>query len=170
MTKFANELIQMADNYGCTLTINDKNIKQTQQNSLWYGGEILTLKKDGYTCHIYALGNVIGSIYKIDAKGNIISELAYVKDKINLGNFGDELRNYIRNDDELQKAVQGFKRKNEKHGYKIELSNNNWWEVFVTSPDGVYHDLMWNLESDTIKDALTEVLDQLNELKKATEE
>ncbi len=29
---------------------------------------------------------------------------------------------------------------------------------------------MWDLESDTIKDALTEVLTQLDELKKATEE
>lgn len=46
------------------------------------------------------------------------------------------------------------------------MDYNNWWECFVYTPDGVFHDLMWALDSDHIFAGIGEVFFHMNEVLK----
>ena len=37
------------------------------------------------------------------------------------------------------------------------MEHNNWWECSVYTPDAVFHDLMWVLDSDHIFAGIREV-------------
>lgn len=58
----------------------------------------------------------------IDQKTN--GEIAYVKDKSNGGSFYSIMCPYIQNDTHLYEIIEDKDPK-----YKIEFSNNNWFEV-----------------------------------------
>ena len=34
--------------------------------------------------------------------------------------------------------------------YRLDMEHNNWWECFVYTPEGKFHDMMWALDSDHI--------------------
>lgn len=160
------QLKEKAAAKGCELQFHCE-VSEEKQNSLWYGGEVVTILKDGYKFHLHANGDVIGSLYR--SKGIIgpVSLLFYIKDKSNMGDFGMELSHYISTDKELNvltDALSDGQLKKDGFIYKLELSNNNWWEVFVTSPDGKWHDLMCDLGSDKLADAIIEVIASIPEL------
>lgn len=160
------QLKEKAAAKGCELQFHCE-VSEEKQNSLWYGGEVVTILKDGYKFHLHANGDVIGSLYR--SKGIIgpVSLLFYIKDKSNMGDFGMELSQYISSDEELNvltDALSDGQLKKDGFIYKLELSNNNWWEVFVTSPDGKWHDLMCDLGSDKLADAIIEVIASIPEL------
>lgn len=79
-------------------------------------------------------------------------ELLYVKDKNNSGRFGSDIQPYLKTDRALVAAIC------RKHNrYWIDMEHNNWWECSVSTPDGVFHDLMWVLDSDHIFAGIREV-------------
>lgn len=166
------QLKEKAAAKGCELQFC-REIPKEKQNSLWYGGEVVTILKDGYKFHLYANGDVIGELYR--SKGIIgpVSLLFYIKDKSNMGDFGIELAQYISTDEELgvlTDATSDGQLKKDGFIYKLSLTDNNWWEVFITKPDGSYHDFLYELESNKLSDAIIEVIDSIPDLIKEIKE
>lgn len=79
-------------------------------------------------------------------------ELLYVKDKNNSGRFGSDIQPYLKTDRALVAAIC-----RKLNRYWIDMEHNNWWECSVYTPDGVFHDLMWVLDSDHIFAGIREV-------------
>ena len=130
-----------------------------RQDSLWYGGDCVTVEYKGYRFIVSANGDVIGDLLKAQSDGSTPRNLEYVKDKGNKGEFGKMLRRYVDSDEHLSRILAY--RDDE---YSIELQNNNWWEVFVVDPQGQFHDLMCVLDSDKLFDAVKEVIEARDEL------
>lgn len=94
-----------------------EKIDNDRLDSIWYGGQMVNIKGDGYEADIYAIG---------DIRAWIKNE--YYCDKNNGGMFKEYLEdNGITNDTELQQAIDNG---------EIEFENNNWFEVFVQTDDG----------------------------------
>lgn len=130
-----------------------------RQDSLWYGGDCVTVEYKGYRFIISANGDVIGDLLEVQKDGSPPRNLEYVKDKGNRGEFGAMLRRYVDSDEHLSQILAG-----QDDEYSIELQNNNWWEVFVVDPQGQFHDLMCVLDSDKLFDAVKEVIEARDEL------
>ena len=131
----------------------EDSISLRRLSSLWYGGGMVNVKYNGYTFHIEAIGDVYADLYSTRNDRHI----AYVKDKYNNGNFGSEMLSYFRSDTSLEKILAG-----EHHRYRLEMCHNNWWECFVTDPQGVFHDLMWALDQDDLFEGIEAVLNSLD--------
>lgn len=126
-----------------------KNIDANHQLHYWYGGNCVEIKHKGYTAYIAAVGDVYAYLYDDSQE-----ELASVIDKNNGGDFLTEMSKYINNDEELLSLI-----KNE----QLIFLFKNWWECCVVCKNGKFHDLMWNLESDYLCDAIEEVKEELDE-------
>lgn len=165
MYTLTKRITKLASKYGCQISF-PTNVSEKRQHSLWYGGDVCIIERNNYKYHLSALGDVIATLYKIDSKSGMESTLFYVKDKYNMADFGMELKNYIDSDEKLQEMLEGkiVSSSNDNNSLILEMDDNNWWEVSVTSPDGVWHDLMCCLDSDKFEDALLEVLESLDEL------
>lgn len=46
--------------------------------------------------------------------------------------------------------------------YRLDMEHNNWWECFVYTPDGEFHDMMWALDSDHIFEGVEVVLSAMD--------
>ena len=124
-------------------------IRRKQYSSLWYGGQIAAIRVHGCVFEVHALGDVYAWLYD---KSDRDRELLYVKDKNNSGRFGSDIQPYLKTDRALVAAIC------RKHNrYWIDMEHNNWWECSVYTPDGVFHDLMWVLDSDHIFAGIREV-------------
>lgn len=134
-----------------TVTIID-NLGSDHQAHYWYGGRCATINYKGYIASIEAVGDVYWSY---DGDSN------YYKDKNNGGYFYGEMRNIIKNDTELYDAIESG---------KLQFDCNNWWECFIYDKNGVFHDLMWDLDSIRLDDAIEEVKVSLDEMIKHIEE
>jgi hypothetical protein len=135
------------------IQFND-SISLKRLDSLWYGGNVVDIKYEGYTFHIEALGDVYADLY---AK-NSDELICCVKDKNNGGLFKQEIASYFRSDKDITDA------ENEKHLlYDLNIKNNNWWECSLTDPQNNLHDLTWSLGSNNLFEAIDEVLDGMNE-------
>lgn len=89
-----------------------QNFTKDRQDSIWYGGDIVSIEIRGYIVYIGAYGDL----------RVIINGWEYV-DKNNGGMFVQYLEeNGIHNDTELKEAIQNG---------TIEFLNNNWFEAFV---------------------------------------
>ena len=89
-----------------------QNFENERKDSIWYGGDIVSVDIGRYEITIGAYGDIRALV-----NGN------YYTDKCNDGNFIDYLREEgINNDKELKMAI-------EKH--KIKFENNNWFEAFI---------------------------------------
>ena len=136
-------------------------VSLNRMHSLWYGGNMVSIKYKGYTFHIDAAGEVRAYLY-LKSSGN---RLCYVKDKTNGGYFSSEMTPYFRSDKTLYKLIDG------KHLlYDLSLHNTNWWECFLTDPQGKFHDIMWALSDDNLFSAVAEALGSLEEKIKYIEE
>ena len=94
---------------------------------------IWSVSYKGYIFHIDAAGEVRAYLYL--KKGG--KKLCYVKDKTNGGYFRPEMTPYFRSDKTLYKLIEG-----EHCLYDLSFHNTNWWECFVTDPQGKFHDIM----------------------------
>lgn len=128
----------------------DADVLPHQQAHYWYGGEMATIKFNGYIFCLEALGDVYARLYQ---RSDLNEPLEHIGDKHNHGALGNTLRHYIETDAELEQLIEGTH-----PTYTLELEDNNWWECFVIDPDGVWYDLMWNLDSTLLSEAIEEVL------------
>ena len=133
-----------------------EDLRKNQYSSLWYGGEIATIRYKGWKFELYACGDVRAVLSR---KSDPENELFYVKDKNNAGQLGEELQPYIETDKALYAAINGQHRK-----YRLELLNNNWYECFAIDPHGQFYDLMWALDSDHAIEAIAEIIDGMDEV------
>ena len=131
-------------------------IDTKHQNNLWYGGDIAEIKYKNHRLVIAAVGDV-----KVEVADENDNYVGYVKDKNNAGIFYKEFRHFIRDDKHLVKLIA------DNH---IIFENNNWWECFIYDKNGVFHDLMWDLDSIRLDDAIEEVKVSLDEMIKHIEE
>jgi hypothetical protein len=125
----------------CQLAEDDK------QMHYWYGGNVIDIKYRDAIFTIQAIGDIRFTLF--DREDD--RQLFYVKDKTNGGFLYQDLSEYINSDEELMSLLMG-----EHPKYTCEIENNNWWECGIIR-DAEYNDLMWDLESDTISDAILEV-------------
>ena len=138
----------------CVINFNG-SISLKRMSSYWYGGNMADVIYKGYTFHIEAIGDVRAYLFSKHSD----KQLCYVKDKNNVGAFKHEMAPYFRSDKSLDKLLRS-----KHHLYDLEIEDNNWWECFVTDPQGKFHDIMWALDSDSLFDAIDEVLDSLDEM------
>ena len=130
-------------------------VDDQHQAHYWYGGQCAVIQYKGYTFSIEAVGDVYWN-YIEDGEWS-----ECFKDKNNAGRFYGEMSWRYKNDDELYDAIESG---------KLVFNYNNWWECFVYDKDGEFHDLMWDLDSIRLDDAIEEVKQQLDEMIKYVEE
>ena len=130
-------------------------IEANKQHHLWYGGDIVKIKYKDIDIFIAALGNINITLLGKDTE----RELFHVKDKFNSGNAYQSLSRYIENDKELKQII-----KNEHLKYKLHVfSDCNWWEAYV-GYNGERHDIMWDLDADTLTEAIIKTFKELDEI------
>ena len=130
-------------------------IDGNHRSHYWYGGECARIMFKGYTAEIRANGDVYAE-YIIDGETK-----AYVKDKNNAGFFYNEMKQYLKDDAALYRAINEG---------SLLIDNNNWWEAFIIDPEGKFHDLMWDLDSSFIDEAVEEVKTSFDEMIKYIED
>lgn len=140
----------------------NEDVTSEKQAHYWYGGEMATIEVAGYKFHIEAIGDVYAELFKstplVDEDLSWDDLIETIKDKGNQGVFGEVIGHYIKDDEELMALI------NDNHPeYRLNLDYANWWECFVTDPQGDWHDLMWDLDSTSLNDAIAEVLEALQE-------
>lgn len=102
---------------------------------------------------IHACGDIYATLYdKSDG-----TELLYVKDKSNSGRFGVDVLPYLKTDHALYAAMGDTHKR-----YRLDMEHNNWWECFVYTPEGEFHDMMWTLDSDHIFEGVEVVLSAMD--------
>lgn len=131
------------------------SVEENKLLSEWYGGYVAEFKFEGHDFDIIAEGDVVANLYKND------EVLVYVKDKINAGNFNEEMSNHISDDDKLRKFMTKHEDEAPK-GKHLELINSNWFSLETTHPD--VEDT--SLESGKLDDAILEVIDLIKGCKK----
>ena len=136
------------------VTIKDR-IDNEHRSHYWYGGQCATIEHNGYIASIEANGDIYADYYE---NGEYVKRY---KDKCNTGQFYNEFCCDIKNDVELYKAIDEG---------NLRFDFNNWWECFITDPQGNFHDLMWVLDADYLDDAIREVKFNLEEMIKWIEE
>ena len=130
------------------VTITDF-INKNHRSHYWYGGECARIEHNGYTALIEAVGDVYAEYYE---NGEYQTR---VKDKNNGGWFYHEMNCYIKNDEDLYKAINNG---------DLIIDYNNWWECFIVDPQGNWHDLMWALDADYLDEAIEEVKANLDDV------
>lgn len=135
------------------ISLNEK-IQKNQYDSLWYGGLVATIQYGELAVVLEANGDVIADLY--DCRDSEERHLEWIKDKNNIGEFGNVMRNYIRTDKELVKLLC-----NEHRRYYLEMSNNNWWECVPCCKDDEYYPESWVAEGDDIWSAIVEIVEYL---------
>lgn len=141
-------------------TIINPSVTPKQQLHYWYGGEMATIEAGGFKFHIDALGDMRARLYDHPYKAEPNHEdcLEDEKDSSNSGHVGSVLESYIQTDEELYQLI------NDEHPkYQLVLTDGNWWECSITDPDGDWHDLLWNLDSSYLNEAIEEVLTSLKD-------
>ena len=121
-----------------------------RQDSVWYGGYLGEIKYNGIVYEAHAVGEVRATLCDDNNE-----EIASVVDKNRAGEFYKEMRQYIKNDDELRKL--------ENEG-RLFFGNNNWFEILV------FNDIESPLHGEIIEAAslVTEVFTSLAEYIKDT--
>lgn len=114
---------------------------------------MVSIKVRGCVFAIHACGDIYATLYdKSDG-----TELLYVKDKSNSGRFGVDVLPYLKTDHALYAAMGDTHKR-----YRLDMEHNNWWECFVYTPEGEFHDMMWALDSDHIFEGVEVVLSAMD--------
>ena len=124
-------------------------------NSLWYGGNIVKISHKDYTFYIMANGDVRADLYSV----NDGKHLCHIRDKGCNGKFGTEMLRYFKSDGVLKNALSDNPRK-----YRIELHNNNWWDLIVSDRRGEEFDLMCVLDDERLTGAIVDVITRMDDI------
>lgn len=79
----------------------------------------------------------------------------------NSGRFGVDVLPYLKTDHALYAAMGDTHKR-----YRLDMEHNNWWECFVYTPEGEFHDMMWALDSDHIFEGVEVVLSAMDSVMK----
>ena len=134
------------------INFTDK-ISLRQLSSLWYGGRVAQIMFRGYTFNIEARGDVRGSL--IERKTN--QEICRVKDKSNNCNFYQVMSQFAKSDKSLYAMLD-----KEHPKYELDMTDHNWWELFITTPSGEKTDGAV-LDSDSLLGAIADVIVYLDD-------
>lgn len=161
MTKNHNYIKEIVN-----VEVNDYgNNDPNYDNVFWYGGEVASIKTTKGIYRIVARGivscDLIAKKDFIDENGNQIKKddiIASVKDKNEDGLFKKEMSPFIKNDEELLDILLF-----EHDKYELYIDNNNWFdlEFYNNSGELEYDDYI--LSSDTLKEAISEVKEEILE-------
>lgn len=160
--KKCRALFKKAREIGVELRFYPEYFNHKRLNCLWYGGELATIKvSEKLTVELDIYGDVYACLF--DRNGDV---LVRVKDKNNMGVFGDEMLPYLKTDKQLRKAIDSG---------KLEFDYNNWIEydgvIRKNTADerGTFIDLgviCDNILDDNILTAIEQALDSIKEIKK----
>lgn len=144
--KVKNEMYELAKKNECEILFEQEPYDDNHLSSLWYGGEIATVKfPNGAIGCIDAIGDVCATLTDLTDE----HEIAYVRDKGNNGIFYCEMSPYIKSDVDIgRKEAEG----------ELLFDNNNWWEISVVDKDGEWHDLMWASDCDDLYGAIEDCI------------
>lgn len=129
-----------------------QQIEYGKCSSIWYGGFLASVTSDENEFSLYANGDV--RAYLVD-KHNY-ETIVYVKDKSNVGRFGDEMSQYIKNDVHLMEIIR-----QEDPIYSLEMDDNNWFETFFDKLNGVETNNSFVSECDNVFEAITEIVENV---------
>lgn len=118
----------------------------------WYGGLIAEISSMNCKYRVMATGDVIVKL--IDKDTN--EEVASVKDRSNGGDFFDIMRHYIKNDAHLYEIMEEKDPK-----YKLDFSNNNWFEIFKDLISGVRDGDSYVSDCCNVFDVLAETVERI---------
>lgn len=153
--KFRQSILAQLKKQGFDVSQIDLSVEQfiddEHKNCLWYGGVVATVEYCEHVFWLEALGDISATLLDLDYS----EVLCDVKDKYNSGRFYEEMSYYIKNDKDLGCLVDED---------RLVFNNNNWFEIFVETPDGVKHDLMDVCNSDDLDDCILEMIDSMDEL------
>lgn len=130
-------------------------IEVHKQHHLWYSGDVIMFNHEEIDIFLSALGAI--NITLLDKVNN--EELVHIKDKFNSGKAYDELSRFIKNDMELKQIILGKHPKYELHVF----TEMNWWEAYI-GYNGEKYDIMWDLDADTVTEAIIEVFKDLDSI------
>ena len=147
MTK--EELFELAEKCGCKVYLEQEEIDENHKSSLWYGDYIGSVFfPNGVVGDISADGEVRAVLF--DENDN---ELVDVVDKNSAGRFYEEMKDYIKSDEELYEL--------ENNG-RLVIGNNNWFEITardLNGENGDFVDLGWASSSDELYEAVAECIE-----------
>ena len=147
--KFRQSILAQLGNKDFDVSQIDLSVEQfiddEHKNCLWYGGVVATVEYGEHVFWLEANGDVSATLLDLDYS----EMLCDVRDKYNSGRFYEIMSSYIEND-----KVLGCL---EDEG-RLVFNNNNWFEIFVETPDGVMHDLMDVCNSDDLDDCILEMV------------
>ena len=129
-----------------------QQIEYGKCSSIWYGGFLASVTSGENEFSLYANGDV--RAYLIDKRND--ETIAYVKDKSNVGRFGDEMSQYIKNDAHLMEIIR-----QEDPIYSLEMDDNNWFETFFDKLNGVETNNSFVSECDNVFEAITEIVENI---------
>ena len=136
---------------GAVLTLR-QSVEEFKEYHYWYGGCVAEIAYKGFKFLLGAYGDVRATLFR---KADNV-ELAYVKDKSNGGYFYSEMSEFIKDDEELDQMIEG-----EHPDYTLEIDNNNWWEYYITTPEGEVIDADDICDSYRFSEALNEMIDYI---------
>lgn len=135
-------------------SISFRSIELHRQNSLWYGGGIASISYKGFNFSVEARGDI--RAYLCDAVTD--EQIVYIKDKTNSRIFYDQMRQYLRSDQELEQALA-----NQHNKYHLTTDDCNWWEIFVFDKTNQLLCETWVADADHILPAVIETLKEMDE-------
>lgn len=125
-------------------------IDNDHKDCSWYGGTVAEVKYKDYLFSLEARGDIICTLFDKNEK-----ELGYVKDRNNGSSFRYEMAHCLANDAELYRA---------KEDGRLVFENNNWFEIFVRTPDKEWQQATWLTETDDIEDCVFEMIETMDEM------
>lgn len=130
-------------------------IEANKQYHLWYGGDAVKIQYKNIDIFIAALGDI--NIALFDKSNN--RQLFHVKDRFNSGSIYQDLSQYVKNDEELKKIMLN---KHPKYEFNV-FHDCNWWECYI-GYNGERYDITWDLDADTLTEAIIETFKELDEI------
>ena len=141
------ELFELAERHDCEVHIEQEPYDENHTSSLWYVGYIASVYfPNGVVGDISADGDVRATLLDENFK----EELVDVVDKNSSGRFYDEMKDYIKSDEEMCEL--------EKSG-RLVFENNNWYEITARDLDGNFVDLGWCAGSDELYEVIAECIE-----------
>jgi len=123
---------------------------------MWYDGLVAKIHTEKGQYCIFANGQIKATLLSKNENGKL-EEIAYVKGDGT--NFYQKIKEYIKNDKELNEIQNG-----EHPLYELEIDNNNWLEVDLLNKENEYEGLDIVLDSGSVKDAIKEVIEMIPDI------